>query len=52
MKSYDKKQSYIMYSDGNNLYGWVMSQKLPINNSKLYKNVKTWWKVQKKLWSI
>ena len=35
-KNYDKtiKSSYIMYLDGNNLYGWVMSQKLPIDGFK------------------
>ena len=34
MKDYDKnkKSSYIQYCGVNNLYGWVMSQKLPINN--------------------
>ena len=31
MKNYDKNKesSYIIYLDANNLYGWVMSQKLP-----------------------
>ena len=32
MKNYDKnkekKSSYIQYLDANNLYGWVMSQKV------------------------
>ena len=36
MKDYDKNKesSYLKYWDGNNLYGWVMSQKLPVNNFK------------------
>ena len=34
MKDYDKNKesSYIKYWDVNNLYGWAMSQKLPVNN--------------------
>ena len=33
MKNYDKDKeiSYIQYLDTNNLYGWTMSQKLPVN---------------------
>ena len=33
---YDEKKelSYISYLDGNNLYGWVMSHKLPVNGFK------------------
>ena len=36
MKNYDKsiKSSYIEYLDANNLYGWAMSQKLPIDGFK------------------
>ena len=36
MKNYDesKESSYIQYLDANNLYGWEMSQKLPVNNFK------------------
>ena len=31
--------SYIEYLDTNNLYGWAMSQKLPLNGFKWVKNV-------------
>ena len=36
MENYDKSKesSYIQYSDVNNLYGWKMSQKLPVNGFK------------------
>ena len=36
MKNYDKNKesSYIQYLDANNLYGWAMSQKLPVNGFK------------------
>ena len=41
MKDYDrnKKLSYLQYWDGNNLYGWTMSQKLPVKNYKWVKNI-------------
>ena len=41
MKNYDKNKesSYIQYLDAKNLYGWVMSQKLPINDFKWIKNI-------------
>ena len=41
MRNYDKNKesSYIQYLDANNLYGWAMSQKLPVNSFKLIKNV-------------
>ena len=34
MKDYDKNKesSYLKYWDVNNLYGWAMLQKLPVNN--------------------
>ena len=36
MNNYDKsiKSSYLMHLDANNLYGWAMSKKLPINGFK------------------
>ena len=37
MKNYNNKNiesSYLMYLDGNNLYGWAMFQKLPVNSFK------------------
>ena len=40
MKNYDKNKesSYIQYLDENNLYGWAMSQKLPVNGFKWVNN--------------
>ena len=40
MKDYDKNKesSYLQYWDVNNLYGWAMSQKLPVNNGKWIKD--------------
>ena len=34
VKDYDKNKNlpYIQYWDVNNLYGWAMTQKLPVNN--------------------
>ena len=36
MKNYnkDEESSYIQYLDANNLYGWAMSEKLPVNGFK------------------
>ena len=41
MKNYDEKEesSYIQYLDANNLYGWAMSQKLPVSGFKWEKDM-------------
>ena len=41
MENYGKDiiSSYLMHLDANNLYGWAMSQKLPVNSFKWVKNV-------------
>ena len=40
MTNYNKNEesSYIQYLDANNLYGWAMSQKLPVNGFKWIDN--------------
>ena len=41
MKNYhkNKESSNLIYLDANNLYGWAMSQKLPVRSFKWVKNV-------------
>ena len=41
MKNYGKDiiSSYLMYLNSNNLYGWAMSQKLPVNGFKWAKKL-------------
>ena len=41
MKNYDKNiiSLYLEYLDANNLYGWGMSQKLPVNGFKWIKKL-------------
>ena len=36
LKNYDKNKesSFLMYVDANNLYGWAMSKKLPVDEFK------------------
>ena len=43
IKNYNNNEesSYIQYLDANNLYGWVMSKKLPVNGFKWLDNNKT-----------
>ena len=40
MKNYDKSKesSHLEYCDSNNLYGWEMSQNVPVNNFEWVKN--------------
>ena len=50
MKDHNKKEAskYLMYVDANNLYGWAMSQKLPVHsfNWLTDKEIKNLFKVQ------
>ena len=41
MKNYNKykEESFLQYLDANNLYGWAMSQKLPVSGFKWKKNM-------------
>ena len=41
MINYDKNMEsvYLMYLDESNLYGWAMSQKLPVEGFKWEKNI-------------
>ena len=41
MNNHDKnnESSYLEYLDANNLYGWAMSQKLPVRNFKWIEKV-------------
>ena len=46
MTDYDKNKepSYIQYCNGNHLYGWTTSQKLPVNNSAWKKDISQFYK--------
>ena len=35
----NKESSYIQYLDANNLYGWKISQKLPVNGFEWVKDI-------------
>ena len=41
IKNYEKNEEYsfLEYLDANNLYGWAMSQKLPVNGFKFVRKV-------------
>ena len=43
MKNFDKKNiesSYLMYLDANDLYGWAMSQNIPVSSFKLMEKLR------------
>ena len=40
--------SYLTYLDANNLYGWAMSQKLPVNGFKWVKKLSRFNEILKK----
>ena len=46
MKNYseNKDSPYIQYLDANNLYGWAMSQKLPVNGFVWTKDISSIYK--------
>ena len=50
MKNYDKDiiSSYLMYLNANDLYGWAMSQKLPVNGFKWVEKVSRFNEIFKK----
>ena len=41
MKNYNKNKEllYLKYWDVNNLYGWVMTRKLPVNDLRLVEDI-------------
>ena len=51
MKDYDKNKewSYLKYQDTVNLYGWVMSKKLPVNGFEWVDNTSQFKRFHKKL---
>ena len=51
MKSFNKNKepSYIKYLDVGSLYGWAMSQKLPVNDFRWFENASIEWRFYKNL---
>ena len=63
LKDYDenKESSNFKYCDVNNLYGWTITQKLPVNKFEWIEDTawlnedfikRNWWRIFSQIWSL